>query len=69
MSVRTTIDSDAMCCPGCATNVVNEVTSMDGVDDADADHGAGEVTVVYEEDAVSEDALRSAIDGAGCGMG
>lgn len=68
MTVSETLEVDAMCCPGCATNVSDAVSGIEGVDDADADHGNGTINVVYDDESVSEDTIRDAAMKAGCGM-
>ena len=52
-----------MACDGCEENVVNNLTSLDGVDSVEADHESDTVEVVAED--VSTSDLTAAIEDAG----
>jgi copper chaperone len=58
---RTLYVSD-MSCEGCETSVVESLRDLDEIEDADADHEAGTVTVVGEAD---DEDVRRAIEEAG----
>lgn len=53
-----------MSCDGCERNVERALKNVSGVRRAEADHGAGAVEVVVEDD-VSDDDLGAAIHDAG----
>ena len=53
-----------MTCDHCVQAVTNEISKLDGVTDVDIDLGSGQVTVASEQ-AVSDDAVREAVDEAG----
>jgi copper chaperone CopZ len=55
---------DGMSCTGCEQNVENALTALDGVSRVDADHEGDTVEIVVD-DAVSDDDLHAAIEGAG----
>lgn len=57
-----------ICCPGCAKNATNAVLDLEGVDDADADHGENQITVEFDDSVVSGDDVQNAAESAGCGM-
>ena len=52
-----------MSCSGCEENVVDSLTSLEGVDSVDADHENDSVEVTSE--GVSTDDLTAAIEDAG----
>lgn len=58
----------SMCCPGCATNVMNTVFDLEGVQEVDANHGDNEVHVMFDNSVVSEDVVLETAEKAGCGM-
>lgn len=64
MPQRRTIDVSGMSCNGCENNVENALKNLDGVRRVEADHEAGTVEVVAEDE-VSDDALGEAVHGAG----
>jgi len=53
-----------MSCNGCEQNVENALQGLDGVSRVEADHEADTVDVVVD-DAVTDDDLTAAIEGAG----
>ncbi|PSQ55307.1 heavy metal transporter [Halobacteriales archaeon SW_8_68_21] len=61
---RRTLAVTGMSCNGCEQNVENALQSLDGVSRAEADHEADTVGVVVD-DAVTDDDLTTAIEGAG----
>jgi len=61
---RKTLDVTGMSCNGCERNVENALQSLAGVSRVEADHEAGTVSVVVD-DAVTDDDLTIAIEGAG----
>lgn len=60
---RATLDITGMHCGGCAASVDRVLSKLPGVQSRDVK--VGQATVTFEEGAVSEAALRDAIDGAG----
>lgn len=58
-----------MCCPGCAKNVERAVGDMRGVETVTADHGDGELDVVFDDESVAVDDIVDEAERAGCGMG
>nr|WP_226013106.1 heavy metal-associated domain-containing protein [Halomicrobium salinisoli] len=64
MTRTETLDVTGMSCNGCEQNVVNALESTGGVESAEADHEAGTVEVVVEED-VDDATLADAVDQAG----
>ncbi len=64
MTHTETLDVTGMSCNGCEQNVVNALESTDGVESAEADHEAGTVDVVLEDD-VDDQKLENAVDQAG----
>ncbi|SNZ06964.1 copper chaperone [Natronoarchaeum philippinense] len=60
-----TIEVDGMACGGCEETVTEALTELDGVESADADHEAGTVAVVYEDDETDTGELSGAIEDAG----
>lgn len=68
MPANKTFEVDAMCCPGCAQNVQDAVSGLDGVETVSTDHGTDEVSVEFDDATVSEDDILQTIHGAGCGM-
>jgi copper chaperone CopZ len=67
MTVEETFEI-GICCPGCAKTATNAVRDLDGVDDADADHGENSITVEFDDSVVSSDDVVRAAESAGCGM-
>ena len=61
---RKTLSVTGMSCNGCEQNVENALQSLDGVSRVEADHEADTVSVVVD-DAVTDDDLTAAIEGAG----
>jgi len=58
----TTVTVGGMACGGCETNVEEALGAVEGVERADADHGAGAVVVEGDADG---DAILAAIEAAG----
>ena len=61
---RKTLSVAGMSCNGCEQNVENALQGLDGVSRVEADHEADTVNVVVD-DAVTDDDLTTAIEGAG----
>lgn len=61
---RKTLAVTGMSCNGCEQNVENALQGHDGVSRVEADHEADTVDVVVD-DAVTDDDLTTAIEGAG----
>ena len=61
---RKTLSVTGMSCNGCEQNVENALQGLDGVSRVEADHEADTVNVVVD-DAVTDDDLTAAIEGAG----
>jgi len=61
---RKTLAVTGMSCNGCEQNVESALQSLDGVSRVEADHEADTVGVVVD-DAVTDDDLTTAIEGAG----
>ena len=61
---RKTLSVTGMSCNRCEQNVENALQSLDGVRRVEADHEADTVSVVVD-DAVTDDDLTTAIEGAG----
>ncbi|RDI72612.1 heavy-metal-associated domain-containing protein [Halopelagius longus] len=64
MVQRRSIDVSGMSCNGCERNVENALKNIDGVRRVEADHEAGTVEIVVEDD-VTDDDLGPVIHGAG----
>lgn len=60
---RATVDITGMHCGGCVASVERVLTKLPGV--ASREVKVGRATVTFEDGAVTEAALRDAIDGAG----
>ena len=60
-----TITVDGMHCGSCETLVRDALEELDGVSEADVSHSAGTVVVVYDENTVSPEALKAAIEEEG----
>jgi copper chaperone len=58
-----------MACGGCTTNVTQALKAVPGVDDVSVSLSPGEATVRYDERLTSPDQLKSAVKGAGYGVG
>ena len=58
-----------MTCGGCTSNVTQALKAIPGVGDVDVSLSAGEASVGYDERLVSPDQLKSAVQGAGYGVG
>ena len=58
-----------MTCGGCTTNVTHALKAIAGVGDVKVSLSAGEATVQYDERVTSPDQLKSAVTGAGYGVG
>lgn len=61
---RTTVDVDGMACDGCERNVESALSNLAGVSRVEADHEAGTVEVVREDD-VGDDELAASVEEAG----
>ena len=58
-----------MTCGGCSSNVTNALKAISGVDNVKVSLAAGEATVQYDERVTSPARLKSAVTGAGYGVG
>ena len=58
-----------MTCGGCVGNVTNALKAISGVSDVSVSLAAGQATVQYDERQTSPDQLKSAVKGAGYGVG
>ena len=58
-----------MTCGGCISNVTKALKAINGVGDVKVSLSAGEATVQYDERLTSPDQLKSAVKGAGYGVG
>ena len=58
-----------MTCGGCTSTVTQALKEVSGVADVDVSLSSGEVTVQYDERLTSPDQLKSAVKGAGYGVG
>jgi copper chaperone CopZ len=58
-----------MTCGGCTSNVTRALRAIDGVGDVKVSLAAGEATVQFDERLTSPDQLKSAVKGAGYGVG
>lgn len=54
-----------MKCEHCEARVENALKNLNGVKSAKADHNANNVTVDYDESAVTPEQLKGAVDGIG----
>lgn len=54
-----------MSCGGCVSNVTQALKAITGVSDVQVSLAAGEVTVQFDEQLVSPDQLKSAVQRAG----
>lgn len=57
-----------MMCGGCENAVKKALEAIDGVNAASADHNRGVAEVDYDENRVSHDQLKAAVEGAGYSM-
>ncbi len=62
--METLIKVEGMACGGCSANIERELTSLEGVDEAYADHRDGTVRVLHDPK-VSEQDIRRAVSAAG----
>ncbi|MEO8316278.1 MAG: heavy-metal-associated domain-containing protein [Pseudomonadota bacterium] len=58
-----------MTCGGCTSNVTNALNAVKGVDDVAVSLSEGEAVVQYDERLTSPEQLKSAVKGAGYGVG
>ena len=58
-----------MTCGGCTSKVSQALKAVAGVGDVDVSLTEGEATVQYDEHLTSPDQLKSAVKGAGYGVG
>ncbi|WIV67410.1 heavy-metal-associated domain-containing protein [Natrialbaceae archaeon AArc-T1-2] len=56
---------EGMACAGCEDAVVDALTSLSGVEDAEANHETGSVTVDYRDDEGDAETIADAIENAG----
>lgn len=56
---------NGMKCEHCEARVENALKALNGVDNAKADHNADNVTVDYEESAVTPAQMKEAVDNLG----
>ncbi len=61
---RRTLSVGGMACGGCEDNVENALQGIEGVNRVEADHEGDSVDVVADE-SVGDDAIRTAVEGAG----
>lgn len=64
MPERRTIEVEGMACTGCEGNVESALTTVEGVRRVEADHEAGTVEVVVDDD-VTDDDVDAAVHDAG----
>ena len=58
-----------MTCGGCSSNVTRALRAVNGVGDVKVSLTAGEAAVQFDERLTSPDQLKSAVNGAGYGVG
>jgi copper chaperone len=58
-----------MTCGGCTSTVTQALKAMSGVDDVKVSLPTGEATVQYDERLTSRDQMKTAVEGAGYGVG
>jgi len=58
-----------MTCGGCTSSVTEVLKAINGVDDVKVSLSDGEATVQYDELLTSPEQLKSAVKGAGYGVG
>lgn len=58
-----------MTCGGCSSKVSKALTAVHGVTKVDVSLAAGEAAIQYDERLTSQQALQSAVTGAGFGLG
>ena len=64
-----TLDVKGMSCQGCVASVTRVLKGVSGVDDAQVTLKPGTATVTYDPARTSRDALKTAIENAGYGVG
>jgi len=64
-----TLKLTGMTCEGCAKSVSKALNALDGVHEVVVSLSAGEAAVRYDEHLTSHDQLKSALEGAGYGVG
>ncbi len=64
--METVIKAEGMACGGCSANIEKALTSLDGVEEASADHRDGTVRVRHDR-RVTEQDIRKAVSAAGYG--
>lgn len=65
MTIHLELPVEGVSCTGCENNIRFALTSLGGVDTADADHKAKTVQVDYDPETTSSDDLRQAIEDMG----
>lgn len=68
MMVRENYSVTGMGCEACAKHVRNAVTALSGIVKCDVDLASESMTVDYDEDTVSFDDIREAVEEAGYGV-
>ncbi len=63
--VQKTFKVSGMRCPNCKTKVENAIRTVAGVQTAEANLSAANVTVGYDENIVTPQALKNAVDQLG----
>ena len=63
--IETTLNVEGMSCTHCKAAVEEELSRLEGVERSNADFETGIVEVRYDEDKVTTDDLRSAVEEAG----
>jgi copper chaperone CopZ len=58
-----------MTCGGCTSNITDALKAIAGVGEVNISLAAGEATVQYDEKLTSPEQLKSAVKGAGYGVG
>jgi len=64
-----TLKVTGMTCGGCTSNVTHALKALAGVGDVKVSLATGEATVQYDERTISPSQLKSAVTGAGYGVG
>ena len=69
MTKTTVLNVQGMTCGHCEMSVQEALDELDGVQGAKADRATGNVEVTYEEDKVSNDEFKEAIEEVGYKVG
>lgn len=65
MSNEKNINVVGMHCPSCVAAVELSLTDLDGIDSAKADLESGSVAIILDEDKVSDEDIKEAVEEAG----